>query len=160
MMVGGIGGLLYRVAKDNDVRDRLLADPSLVPSAVEESLRLETPLMGLGRTTTVDTTVGGVAVPQAERVMLLYGAANRDPAVFEDPELFNPDCTNNHHLGFGYGIHRCVGAPLARLEMRVVLEEVLRRMPGIRLDRMNLFRSIITSRGCTLSFLSCGDRSR
>lgn len=132
--VGGIGGMLYRVAKDAGVRDRLLADPSLVASAVEESLRLETPLMGLGRMTTRDTTLAGVAMPEAERVMLLYGAANRDPSVFEDPELFKVDRADNHHFGFGFGIHRCVGAPLARLEMRVVLEEVLRRMPGIRLD--------------------------
>lgn len=132
--VGGIGGMLYRVAKDSSIRDRLLADASLVPNAVEESLRLEPPLMGLGRTTTEGATLAGVTVPQGDRVMLLYGAANRDPSVFEDPELFKVDRTNNHHLGFGYGIHRCVGAPLARLEMRVVLEEVLRRMPGIRLE--------------------------
>lgn len=132
--VGGIGGMLYQVAKDSSVRDRLLADPSLVPGAVEESLRLEPPLMGLGRVTTEDTTFEGVDLPQGDRVMLLYGAANRDPSVFEDPELFKIDRANNHHLGFGYGIHRCVGAPLARMEMRVVLEEVLRRMPGIRLE--------------------------
>src|SRR5271170_762444 len=132
--------MLYRVAKDAGVRDRLLADPSLVASAVEESLRLETPLMGLGRIITKDTTLAGVAMPEAERVMLLYGAANRDPSVFEDPEVFEVDRTNNHHFGFGFGIHRCVGAPLARLEMRVVLEEVLRRMPGIRLVSDDLVR--------------------
>ena len=132
--VGGIGGMLYQVVKDARVRDRLLADPSLVPSAVEESLRLEPPLMGLGRMTTEDTTFEGVDLPQGDRVMLLFGAANRDPSVFEDPESFKVDRTNNHHMGFGHGIHRCVGAPLARLEIRVVLEEVLRRMPGIRLE--------------------------
>lgn len=132
--VGGIGGMLYRVAKDTGVRDRLLADPSLLPGAVEESLRLESPLMGLGRMTVRDTTLAGVAIPEAERVMLLYGAANRDPAVFEDPERFRIDRENNRHFGFGFGIHRCVGAPLARLEMKVVLEEVLRRMPAFRLE--------------------------
>lgn len=132
--VGGLGGMLYHVAKDADIRDRLLADPSLVPSAVEEALRLETPLMGLGRMLVKDTTLAGVAMPAAERVMLMFGAANRDASVFDDPGQFKVDRTNNRHLAFGVGIHRCVGAPLARLEMRVVLEEVLRRMPGIRLE--------------------------
>lgn len=132
--VGAIGGMLYHLAKNADVRDRLLADPSLVPGAVEEALRLEPPLPGLGRMLLEDTTVAGVDMPAAERVMLLYAAANRDGSVFEDPEQFKVDRANNRHLTFGVGIHRCVGAPLARLEMRVVLEEVLRRMPGIRLE--------------------------
>jgi cytochrome P450 len=132
--VGAIGGMLYHVAKSAQLRARLLADPSLVPSAVEESLRLEPPLMGLGRMLLSDTTVAGVTMPEAERVMLLFGAANRDPTVFEGAEEFNIDRGNNRHLAFGVGVHRCVGAPLARLEMRVVLEEVLRRMPEIRLE--------------------------
>jgi len=132
--VGAIGGLLYRVAESSETRDRLLADPSLVPSAVEEALRLEPPLPGLGRMLVKDTTLAGVDMPEAERVMLLFGAANRDASVFDDPEQFKVDRLNNRHLTFGVGIHRCVGAPLARLELRVVLEEVLRRMPGIRLE--------------------------
>lgn len=132
--VGAIGGMLYRLASSAAIRDRLLADPSLVPSAVEEALRLESPLPGLGRMLLKDTTLAGVDMPEAERVMLLYGAANRDASVFEDAEQFKVDRPNNRHLAFGVGIHRCVGAPLARMELRVVLEEVLRRMPGIRLD--------------------------
>jgi cytochrome P450 len=132
--VGAIGGMLYRLASSAATRDRLLADPSLVPSAVEEALRLESPLPGLGRMLLKDTTLAGVDMPEAERVMLLYGAANRDASVFEDADQFKVDRANNRHLAFGVGIHRCVGAPLARMELRVVLEEVLRRMPGIRLD--------------------------
>ncbi len=131
--VGAIGGMLYHVARDRTTRDRLLDDPSLVPLAVEEALRLEPSLMGLGRMSLEDVTVRGVTIPKGERVMLLFGAANRDEAVFEDAEEFHVDRPNNRHLTFGSGIHRCVGAPLARLEMRIVLEEVLRRMPGLRL---------------------------
>lgn len=132
--VGGLGGLLYQVAKDSELRDRLIADPSLIDAAVEEALRLETPLMGLGRRLATDTAVDGTAMPEGDRVMLLWGAANRDPAMFESPEEFRLDRTNHHkHLSFGAGVHRCVGAPLAKLEMRVVLEEVLRRMPQVRL---------------------------
>jgi cytochrome P450 len=131
--VGAIGGLLYRVARDHQVRDQLIADPSLIPNAVEEALRLEPPLMGLGRIVTQDTEVAGVPIPAGERALLMFGAANRDPEVFDDPESFRLDRHPNRHLGFGVGIHRCVGAPLARAEMRVVLEEVLRRMPGIRI---------------------------
>ncbi len=132
--VGGIGGMLYHVTKNAAIRDQLIADPSLIENAVEEAIRLEAPLPGLGRMLTDDAVVDGVAMPRGDRVMLLFAAANRDPDVFECPEDFRVDRTNNRHLGFGAGIHRCVGAPLARLEMRVVLEEVLRRMPNIRLE--------------------------
>jgi cytochrome P450 len=131
--VGAIGGLLYRVDRDHLVRDQLIADPSLIPNAVEEALRLEPPLMGLGRIVTQDTEVAGVPIPAGERAMLMFGAANRDPEVFDDPESFRLDRHPNRQLGFGVGIRRCVGAPLARAEMRVVLQEVLRRMPGIRI---------------------------
>jgi cytochrome P450 len=132
--VGGIGGLIYRVAQDPDIRDQLIGDPALVERAVEEALRLETPLLGLGRMLASDVTVDDVEIPAGERVMLMWGAANRDPAVFEDPEAFRLDRTNSQkHIAFGAGVHRCVGAPLARLEMRIVLEEVLRRMPNLRL---------------------------
>lgn len=132
--VGAIGGMLFHLANDTALRDRLLADRSLIPSAVEEALRLESPLMGLGRVAARDIEVGGVPIGAAERVMILFGAANRDASVFERPGQFDVDRTPNRHLAFGVGVHRCVGAPLARLEMRVVLEEVLTCMPGLRLD--------------------------
>jgi cytochrome P450 len=132
--VGGIGGMLYQVLKDTSVRDQLLADPTLIDLAVEEALRLETPLLGLGRMLADDAEIDGVSMPAGERVMLLWGAANRDPAVFECPEEFRLDRANHSkHVAFGAGVHRCVGAPLARLEMKVVLEEVLRRMPAAQL---------------------------
>lgn len=131
--VGAIGGMLYHVARNVDIRDRLLADPKLIERAIEEALRLEPPLMGLGRITRQSVVVNDTPIPVGERVMLLFGAANRDPGTFEDPEEFRLDRGANRHMAFGHGIHRCVGAPLARLEMRVVLEEVLRRMPAIQL---------------------------
>lgn len=132
--VGGIGGLLYRVFQDSDVRDQLIDDLTLVDSAVEEALRIESPLFGLGRMTTHSSTVEDVTIPEGERVMLLFGSANRDPDVFDDPEDFRLDRGNSEkHIAFGAGIHRCVGAPLARLEMRVVLKEVLQRMPKLSL---------------------------
>lgn len=130
----GIGGLLYRVAGDPKLRDQLLADPSLIEIAVEESLRIESPFPGLARTTTAASTVDDVAIGAGERVMLMFGAANRDPAMFEDPDEFRLDRSNVHkQVGFGAGIHRCVGAPFARLQMQIALEEILRRMPEIRL---------------------------
>ena len=133
--MGAMGGLLYRVGTDPTLRDRLIAQPHLVVAAVEEALRLEPSLPGLGRVTTEETSVAGVTIPKGERVMLLYGSANRDPAVFDHPELFDIDRPNNsRHLTFGAGPHRCVGAPLGRLELRVVLEEVLRRMPRYRVS--------------------------
>jgi cytochrome P450 len=132
--VGAIGGMLYHVVRRPEVRDQLRDDPQLIHGAVEEALRMEPSLMGLGRMLLADTSVAGVSMPKGERVMLMFGSANRDPQVFDDPEEFRVERPNNRHLAFGSGIHRCVGAPLARLEMRVVLEEVLRRMPGVRLE--------------------------
>jgi cytochrome P450 len=131
--VGALGGMLYHIARDPALRDRLLEDPSLIPATIEESLRLEPPVPGMGRITVCQAEIGDVTVPAGERLMLMFGAANRDPEVFTDPEEFQLGRPDNRHLSFGVGIHRCVGAPLAKIEMQIVLEEVLRRMPGIRL---------------------------
>lgn len=131
--VGAIGGLLYYLARNPELQRRLVADPALVPSAAEEAVRLVAPLPGMGRTLLAETVVGDTTLPAGARVMLMYGSANRDPAEFDDPEEFMLGRDVNRHLGFGQGIHRCVGAPLARLELKVVLEQVLRRMPGFTL---------------------------
>lgn len=131
--VGAIGGLIYYLAREPALQDKLRADPTLIPGAAEEALRLVAPLPGMGRTVTTDTLVDGVAIGAGERVMLMFGSANRDPSVFESPEDFRPDRPNNRHLAFGSGVHRCLGAPLARLELCTVLEEVLRRLPGFTL---------------------------
>ncbi len=131
--VGALGGLLYYLARDPGLQEQLRADASLVPGAAEEAVRLVAPLPGMGRTVREDIAVRDTPLPEGATVMLLYGSANRDPEEFEDPEEFKLGRDSNRHVGFGQGIHRCVGAPLARLELKVVLEQVLERLPGLEL---------------------------
>lgn len=103
-------------------------------AAVEEILRLESPAQGLFRTATREVELAGVAIPAGARLMVHYGSANRDAAVFTDPEAFAPGRGDGgHHVAFGRGIHFCLGAPLARLELRVALPLLLERLPGLRL---------------------------
>jgi cytochrome P450 len=116
-------------------------DRSLLPSAVEEALRLETPTCGMWRVATRDVTLGGVLIPADSLVMLRYAAANRDEAVFEGAETFNVQRENvRDHLAFGMGVHFCPGAALAREETRIGLELLLDRLPGLRLAAGNDFR--------------------
>jgi cytochrome P450 len=127
----GLSSLFYRLASDPGLRDRLIAEPSLIPRAAEEALRLDSPLHGFFRTATRDVEVAGTKVPAGSEVWLNFAAGNRDPEVFSDPETFSLDRRPNPHVAFGFGIHACVGAPLARLEMRIVTEELLRRLPDL-----------------------------
>jgi cytochrome P450 len=131
--VGAIGGLLYYLARQPDLQRQLREHPELIAGAAEEAVRLVAPLPGMGRTVLTDTEVEGTVLPAGARVMLMYGSANRDPAEFADPEEFRLGRDSNRHVGFGQGIHRCVGAPLARLELTVVLEQALRRLPDFTL---------------------------
>ncbi|MEU6320726.1 cytochrome P450 [Streptomyces sp. NPDC047009] len=117
-----------------DLRERLLAEPQLIPSAIEEILRYVTPVYGFGRTTTCEVELAGTRIPQGERVWLSWLAANHDESEFPEPGRIIPDRKPNRHLAFGAGVHRCPGAPLARLQLRVMLEEVLSRLPDYRLD--------------------------
>jgi cytochrome P450 len=135
--VGGIGSLLMHVARDPELRQRLLDDPALIPRAVEETLRLEAPIQGIARTVTKDVRVGDELMREGDKVWLLWAAGNRDPEQFENAATFDLERGSNHHLGFGDGVHRCVGAPLAQVEMRVVLEEVLRRIPDFQVTDWN-----------------------
>src|SRR4029079_12763988 len=113
------------------------AQPELVDVAVEESLRFDPPVLGLFRTTTRPATLHGVELPEVAKVMLLYAAANRDPAAFEDPNTFSLDRDaeelRRRHLSFGYGIHLCVGAALARLEARSAIAQLSPRLPNLRI---------------------------
>ena len=131
--VGGIGSMLMHVGTNPQLKARLLADASLIPRAVEETVRMEAPIQGAARTVTRPTCIRGRSFDPGDRVWLLYAAGNRDADTFAEPDGFDLDRRPNRHLGFGEGVHRCVGAPLARIEMRIVLEEVLRRMPGLRI---------------------------
>jgi cholest-4-en-3-one 26-monooxygenase len=110
---------------------KLRAHPELLDSAVEEILRFVTPVVGFRRTATADTQIDGRQVRKGDKVVMLYQAANRDPAVFDDPETFRIDRSPNDHLAFGIGAHFCLGANLARAELRIVFRELLRRLPDI-----------------------------
>jgi cytochrome P450 len=132
--VGGISMMLMHIAKNPEVQQRLIDDPSLIPKAVEEALRLEPPIQTIARTVSKDICLHGVDLAEGEKVVLAWGSANRDTAIFDRPDEFVVDRARNPHIAFGDGIHRCLGAALARLEMRIVLEEVLRRIPGYRIS--------------------------
>ncbi len=126
--VNMLGNLAHSLAEHPDQWARLVKDPSLAGSAVEESLRYESPVQpGFFRVTTTETEVAGVRLPQGARVMVGFGSANRDPRQFPDPDRFLIDRTPNDHLALGRGTHFCLGAPVARLMGRVVFEELALR---------------------------------
>jgi cytochrome P450 len=131
--VNGIGNLLWLLGAHQSAKQRILADPTLIPTAVEETLRLESPVQMMGRTAAEDLEIDGVPVKKGDRVGLVFGAANLDPARFPQAATFDLDRRAASHLAFGHGIHRCVGEHLARAEMRIVLERVLARIPDYRL---------------------------
>jgi cytochrome P450 family 109 len=122
-----LGSAVYLICANPAQQARLRADPSLVPNAVEEVLRLEPALHYMGRTVAGGVCVHDRMLADGDAVALNFASANRDPARFADPDVFDVTRTPNPHLTFGHGIHKCVGAPLARLELRVVLEELLGR---------------------------------
>jgi len=112
---------------------RVVGDPALVPAATEEMIRYDAPLQLFERTATRDVEVAGTVIPEGRKVAALLGAANRDPAAFDDPDRFDAGRARNPHLGFGAGIHFCLGAPLARIEVQGVLAALVRRLPGLEL---------------------------
>ncbi len=128
-----IGSLLFALARDPEAYARLRDEPQLIPAAVEEGLRWGSPIQGLYRTAAADYTVGETTIPRGARVLLLFGAANRDPRKYPDPDRFAVDRNPTDHLAFGMGIHFCLGAQLARLEARVVLEELIARAARLEL---------------------------
>ncbi|MBX7161390.1 MAG: cytochrome P450 [Acidimicrobiia bacterium] len=111
---------------------RLVEDPSLVDSAVEEVLRWVSPVLNFSRTVTTDTELHGREIREGDKVLVVYGAANRDPAVFDDPDEFRVDRDPNHHIAFGIGPHFCLGANLARLELQILYRQLVRRFPDLR----------------------------
>ncbi len=128
-----IGNGVELLARHPDQRAALAADPSLIPDAVEEMLRIESPTQALPRTAVRDTERHGVPIPAGSRVMLLFGAANLDEREFPEPDAFDIRRRPARHLAFGHGIHYCLGAMLARLESRIVFEELLGRIPSYEL---------------------------
>lgn len=127
-----IGSALATLFERPELRDELL-DPERAPRVAEEILRLESPAQGLFRRTTREVDLGGATLPKGARLMVHFGSANRDEAVFADPDAVCPGRAElGKHLAFGKGIHFCIGAPLARLELRTALPMLLERLPGLR----------------------------
>ena len=130
-----LGTAFLRIGEDADLQQRLRDDRALIPNFIEECLRHESPVKGDFRMNRVSTTVGGVDLPAGTTVMVLNGAANRDPRKFDDPTTFSIERKNaREHLAFGHGIHFCPGAALARTEGRVAVERMLDRTSDIRID--------------------------
>lgn len=123
------------------------ADADRAPAIVEETLRYDPPVQLAGRIALADMVIGGVEVPAGDVMMLLLAGANRDPAEYDRPDVFDPDRKNLRHLGFGRGAHYCLGAPLARLEASVALAAVAARFPNARLDGEPQYKTNVTLRG-------------
>lgn len=130
-----VAGGLLALAEHPDSFRRLRADPSSLPSAIEEIVRWTTPSPSKRRTATRDTTLAGHRVLAGQKVLVWEGSANRDETVFDRADVFDIDRHPNPHLGFGQGVHYCLGANLARLELRVLFEELLNRFPAVELTR-------------------------
>lgn len=126
----GISGGIQLLIEHPDQRQRLIDDPALMKSAVEEMLRVTTPIISFSRTVTRDTELRGKRLERGQKILLAYPSANRDPDEFDDPDSFRID-RNPTHVAFGLGSHFCLGANLARMEMRVAIEQVLRRLPDM-----------------------------
>jgi cytochrome P450 len=129
-----IANTLYLVLRHPAAWDALRQDPGAAEAVVEEGLRIDTSVIGMPRTTTRPVELGGVSLPAGARLFLLFGSANHDEARYDDPERFWAGRPRSApHLGFGRGIHFCIGAPLARLEARVAIETLASRFPGLAL---------------------------
>lgn len=129
-----IGNSLIYLEEHPEDRRRLLDDPALIKTAIEEFLRYETPVMALPRVMVADAELSGQELKKGDRVSVMWGSANRDAAAFSDPDQVILDRTPNRHVAFGVGIHRCLGSNVARLELKIGLEEFLRRLPDYSID--------------------------
>jgi len=135
-----LGFMLYRLITQPELVDELRRRPELMDAAVEEFLRFDAPVQGLFRTTVSDETVGGVDIAAGTKVQLLFAAANRDPQVWDDPDTIRLNrqferhgVGGRPHLSFGWGVHHCIGAPLARREARLTLELILTTFESVEL---------------------------
>ena len=122
------------LARNPAERDRLVADPALLPSAIEELMRVQSPVVGGARYATANFELGGVEVKAGDNIRVVWAAANMDPDAFPDPARVDFDRPNNRHIAFASGFHRCLGSHLARLELRVAMETLHRRIPDYRPD--------------------------
>lgn len=130
---GALGNAILQLAAHADVQRRLREEPELIPKAVEEFLRLEPSVQAMPRWARCDVVLHGRRARAGDKLMLLWASANRDPAHFPDPDVYRLEREPNDHLTFGRGIHRCIGLELARLELRVTVEELLSRTRWLEL---------------------------
>ncbi len=140
ILVGGdettrhvITGGMEQLIRHPDARRTLQQEPGRIGTAVEEMLRWVTPIQNMNRTAVQDVTLRGETIRSGEKVLLLYGSANRDARQFPEPDVFDVARHPNDHVAFGFGAHFCLGASLARLELRVMFDELLRRLPDVEL---------------------------
>jgi cytochrome P450 len=130
----GLGNALMYLAEHPEIHDHLLEDERRIPTAIDEILRYNAPLQWFPRLAMEDVTMGDERISAGERIMLLFGSANRDSAAFVDPDEVILDRSPNRHLAFGAGIHSCPGMPLAKSEMRIAVTTLLKRLPGFHVD--------------------------
>jgi cytochrome P450 len=135
-----LGNLADQLTRHPDAQARLVADPHLVPNAVEEMLRYDTSTHMMARTLTRDVELHGRRMEAGRKVALLLASANRDERRWPDPDVFDVGRDTSDHVAFGFGVHFCLGAALARLEARVALEELLARLPDVAVQRTGLVR--------------------
>jgi cholest-4-en-3-one 26-monooxygenase len=147
ILVGGdettrhvITGGMEALIRNPDQRRKLAANPGLVPLAVEEMLRWVSPIKNMNRTATRDVELAGERIREGDKVLLLYPSANRDERAFPQAHQFRVDREPNDHVAFGHGVHFCLGASLARLELRVMFETLLARLPDLELARTEPLR--------------------
>lgn len=127
----GAGHMLYQLAKHPEEFDKVKADPTLIPAAVHESLRIGSPVRAFTRFAETDYNEGEVSIPAGDRIVILYGSANHDERHYENPELFQVDRNPRDHVGFGHGVHRCAGGHLAQLELECLLDSMVRKVARI-----------------------------
>jgi cytochrome P450 len=129
-----LGHVLLRFARDPELPARLARQPELVPESIEEFLRLESPVVAMARSVLSDTKIGGKQLRKGDKLMFSLSSANRDETEFENPDQFHLNRNKNRHLAFGAGPHRCAGSSLARMNLRVALEQVVWRLHDLRLQ--------------------------
>ncbi len=142
-----VGNGMLALLRNPEQLNLLRRNPDLVGPAVEELLRYDSPVQIDGRSVREDTEIAGVPMERGQYLMLLLGAANRDPEVFDDPDVLDLSRERNPHLAFGRGIHHCLGAPLARMEAEIIFGKLLERFPGVRLAGTPYRRRQIVLRG-------------
>jgi pimeloyl-[acyl-carrier protein] synthase len=149
-----IGNGLALLLGDRGQWQRLVDDRSLVRSAIEEVVRYESPVARQPRLVTQDLSLDGVAIRKGEMLFQMLNAANRDPTHFQDPDVFRIDRNPNQHVGFGFGAHFCIGAPLARAEGEIAFTALLERFPTLRMDDPVLYWDTSKANSRVLSSLT------